>query len=248
MKNLEWEWEDRLYAPKRSVNNKSSKKIPHSKGLFYSNKMERTVEYESLAECLFYFMLELDPGTTRYYVQPVEIEIPFYNKERDLCSWPHIPDVLVFRSQKQPCLFQIKASRDDVSQIDHINKCCKRHADQQGWTYRVVYPKELTNDFRYNLNFLMSFTRKSPYYQEFIDEILDKLTFYQSIPIDELAASFRMKINPMFLLPVIYFLIGRGDIKADFHQKITTQSKISLADEVLTIGDFFLEEGNVDEV
>lgn len=76
---MEWRWsakrdwskEDILYCRKRKVSNKGSRIHEHLIGSLYSYKMNRGVQYESFwGECLFYYLLELDPQTIRYYEQP----------------------------------------------------------------------------------------------------------------------------------------------------------------------------------
>ena len=59
-KNKTWEQEDKEFYPKRKVNNKASWKIHHIIGSFYSERMARIVEYESMGEYIFYSILELD--------------------------------------------------------------------------------------------------------------------------------------------------------------------------------------------
>ncbi|OBY81427.1 hypothetical protein BBG47_01110 [Paenibacillus sp. KS1] len=66
-----WAEEDKLFMPKRRVNNRNSYSHPHIIGSFYSQRMKRVVEYESLGERLFFYYLELDRAVMRYYVQPV---------------------------------------------------------------------------------------------------------------------------------------------------------------------------------
>jgi hypothetical protein len=92
-----WEEEDRLFSQKRNVQNKISWRMPHIIGSFYSFKLNRIIEYESLGELLFYFILELDIRTIRYYVQPVKISIKQITDNGQIKHWIHVPDVLVYR-------------------------------------------------------------------------------------------------------------------------------------------------------
>ncbi|WP_165861399.1 TnsA endonuclease N-terminal domain-containing protein [Paenibacillus paeoniae] len=104
----DWQKEDATFAPKRKVNNKNSHQHPHIIGSFFSRKLERPVEYESLGERLFYYYLELEQSVIRYYVQPVEIPISKDNGE----SWLYVPDALVYRHQSPPFLYQVKHEPD----------------------------------------------------------------------------------------------------------------------------------------
>lgn len=67
-----WFQEDTEFTPKRKIGNLIGWKRLSVTGSFYSNKMGRTVEYQSLEESLFYYFLELDTDTIRYYyVHPI---------------------------------------------------------------------------------------------------------------------------------------------------------------------------------
>lgn len=73
------------------VNNKGSRNSPHIIGSIPSRKMERHIPYESLwGECLFYYLLELDPITVRYYPQPIWVPYQVMNsrfvlKKKSMC-------------------------------------------------------------------------------------------------------------------------------------------------------------------
>ncbi|MBG9798009.1 hypothetical protein O0555_14365 [Brevibacillus laterosporus] len=108
--NKNWEEEDKLFYPKRKVDNKIGWYRPHIIGSFHSNKMEKIIEYHSLNESIFYFLLELDKSTIRYYVRPIEIKIPYINQKGNKKYWNHVPDGLVFRENSAPLLYQIKES------------------------------------------------------------------------------------------------------------------------------------------
>ncbi|MGF9645011.1 hypothetical protein AAIH69_18590 [Paenibacillus sp. MABNS29] len=115
--NKNWLQEDQEFSPKRRVDNKISWQRPHIIGSFHSRKMKRTVECHSLNECLFYYFLEVDVSTLYYYVQPVEVPIPYKTKKLEKKFWLHVPDVLVFRNGYPPLLYQIKEAPDVVHNI-----------------------------------------------------------------------------------------------------------------------------------
>lgn len=118
-------------------------------GSFYSNKMNKVVEYESLNECILYFLMELDLEVIRYYVQPVEIEIPYFDENFNKRFWKHVPEVLAFRNGSTPQLFQVKEPDNEDSQKKEskkeiiINKYTNIFALEKGWHYKVVIPKAL---------------------------------------------------------------------------------------------------------
>lgn len=131
-----WITEDSLYAPKRQVNN-HSREYKNIIGRFHSEKMMRAVEYESLAERLYYFYLELDPATVRYYVQPIEILVSKNDYPID-SDFYHVPDVLVFRNGYPPLLVQVKHRRGETSlEFEMKNHACVDFSKKQGWTYHL---------------------------------------------------------------------------------------------------------------
>jgi hypothetical protein len=150
--NMDWKQEDQLFAPKRKVNNRNSHHHPHIIGSFYSHKMERPVDYESLGERLFYYYLELDQSVVRYYVQPVEVSIHNPGEE----AWNHIPDTLVFRRNTIPFLYQVKhePEEDKDERLEQINFFCERFALNQDWNYLVIYPKMMPPVLSRNIRFL----------------------------------------------------------------------------------------------
>ncbi|WP_394581218.1 TnsA endonuclease N-terminal domain-containing protein [Cytobacillus firmus] len=238
-----WTEIDMEFAPKRKVSNKLSWKYPHSIGSFFSNKMNRHVEYESRGESLFYFFLELDLSTVRYYVQPVEVPIKFLDGNKDIKYWNHTPDVLVFRKTGKPVLYQIKEKEEPSKREKLINRHCREFAEKKGWEYRVIYPKTLPDTVIYNINFLNGFTRRKSQFVNLIPEVLDKLKHAQICKIEELANNFAAKVDPLFVIPVIYHLIATGFIHINILDKLSTSSVIGINGRSKTIleNHLFLE-------
>nr|WP_245243448.1 TnsA endonuclease N-terminal domain-containing protein [Mesobacillus selenatarsenatis] len=197
--------------------------------------MDKYVEYESKGESLFYFFLELDLSTIRYYVQPVEVPIKYYDENEDIQYWYHVPDVLVFRKMGKPILFQIKEIKEPSKRERIIDKSCIDYAESKGWEYRVIYPKALPDTIVHNINFLNGFTRRKRQYVDFIQEVLNKLLHFQMSTIEEMANSFKPKVDPLFIVPVIYHLIATGYIYININEKISTSTIIRPNRELQTI-------------
>lgn len=247
----DWMIEDLNFAAKRKVNNKSSWRIPHIIGAFYSTKMNRTVEYESLAEYFFYLFLEIDKQTKRYYTQPIEVDIPYIDKERNKKSWIHVPDVLIFRQGAIPKLVQIKGANSNLEseRLKIVNRFCVKYANLKGWDYKIIYPKALPKEILRNIRFLSSYTKKRSYYDTIIDEAIERLRFHESMTIYELAYSFIAKTDVYQVIPSIYFLIATGVIYADLASPINTESIIYLCArsnnmDMCDIGEKLINEGS----
>lgn len=242
-----WEDEDNNYSPKRKVNNKLSWKIHHIIGSFHSNKMQRTVEYESLGECILYFFLEPDQSVVRYYVQPVEVNFSYLSKEGDKKKWVHVPDVLVFRNCSRPLLYQIKESLDLSEKHLLVNNRCIKFAEKRDWIYDVIYPKQLPKTILRNIKYLQGAIRKRKGYEEWIPEVLKRLRYCERITIVELAKSFSSKVSPLFILPVIYHLIAKGIITTNMYQEINEFSEIGIGSILKQLTNFVSEEGEMIE-
>ncbi len=244
--NKSWDQEDIKYSQKRNVQNKISWRMPHIIGSFYSYKINGIIEYESLGELLFYFLLELDRQTIRYYVQPVKISIKQVDDAGRINNWIHVPDVLVFRNESKPMLFQIKDSPDEVPQNAYIiNRKCSSYSEENGWSYSVIYPKQMPKVVLTNLKLLSGFTRKRSYYKTLVPEIIYKINYMNNIRIIELAKSFSSQVNPLMVLPAIYHLIAIGVFKADIYLPIDENSIVSIADEIDYLNTYFIKEGVV---
>ncbi|WP_196493817.1 TnsA endonuclease N-terminal domain-containing protein [Ornithinibacillus caprae] len=224
-----WDEEDKLYSPKRRVNNKMSRKIHHIIGSFYSQKMARAVEYESLNERLFYSFLELDSSTIRYYVQPVEIPVTARNSTNEIKKWLHIPDVLVFRQGQSPILYQIKFDSKQITPIfEKNNEACRRYAEKLGWIYQVIYPSQLPHLLSRNIRFLKNYLTPREYYYNWIPQVKYRLECIGETTISNLADSFKYQIDPLLLLPLIYFLVAHGIFHIDVNSEISRDSIVSL--------------------
>ncbi|ULO07050.1 TnsA endonuclease N-terminal domain-containing protein [Paenibacillus sp. 19GGS1-52] len=220
-----WKVEDGLYEPKRKVNNRNSHNHPHIIGSFYSPKLERSVNYESLGERLFYYYLELDREVIRYYEQPVKVTV----ENEDGKKWSHVPDVLFFKHGSVPVLCQIKESEEEANKdakLQLINRYCEEYAQLQGWLYEVIYPKKLPDVYTRNLRHLKRFLRQRKYYLEWEERIAQRLIYLESCQIRRLAEMFKDNIDPLALIPLINHLIAIGVFNVDFSEVINSNSVV----------------------
>jgi len=218
--NKDWLLEDEIYSPKRKVNNKGSHKYPHIMGSFFSQKNQRPVEYESLNERMFYYFLELDPLVIRYYVQP--IRVPMFSRNME---WFHIPDVLAFRQGHQPLLYQIKESPDDITpEVQQSNEACETICTEINWEYTVAYPKTLPKVLLRNISFLGGYLRHRGYYSEWVHLVKDRLKSIGPCSVNQLSTSFLDSIDPLYIKPLVYHLIAKGDFMVDVRQEINSDT------------------------
>jgi hypothetical protein len=242
--NKSWEVEDKLFSPKRKVNNKKSHFIPHLSGYLFSYKMNRDVGYESFwGECLFYYYLELDPKTIRYYEQPVEVPIVNLTKDNELSVWAHVPDVLVFRQGNKPLLYQIKGSNTEIEQDPRIESKCREYATERKWVYEIIYPKKLPDVIKSNILLLNRFLKPRSYYPKWEEELMQKVAYLSEITVLDLAKSFSGKVDYRMILPLVYHLIAKGQLRTNINFDIDEKSLVQIGNIVNGLENLFDKDG-----
>jgi hypothetical protein len=221
-----WEIEDKLYSPKRKTNNRQSKYIQHIMGSFYSIKMKRPVHYESLwGECLFFYILELDPFTVRYYEQPVEVPIYYQDKNGALSHWIHVPDVLIFRTDNKPILAQIKVELIESPKDKHIEKECEDFCEKKGWYYKTVVTKDLPEILKKNVLFLWNFKKERAIYHDLIPQVQKVMDDNEKFKILDLSQSIK-DCDYREVIPLIYYMISNGLLSVNLFTPIDYLSEV----------------------
>jgi hypothetical protein len=241
--DYDWQKVDLLYSPKRRVDNKISWQRPHIIGSFRSVKLKKDVEFHSLGERLFYYFLELDPDVIRYYVQPVEVSIPYLDRDGQRMEWLHVPDVLVYRNGYIPQLYQIKESptEQQTKTFNHCNKSCTNHAERNGWSYSVIYPKIMPEEIKSNLNFLFGFLKRRKSFTTLQSQVLLKVESYQEISILDLARSFVGITDFRVVLPLIYHLIAVGKLKINLAERIHEYRIVRIGSVLDQLNDYIVQ-------
>ncbi|AWX53866.1 hypothetical protein AB432_001745 [Brevibacillus brevis] len=210
--NRNWSKEDKLYAPKRKVDNKGSHNKPHVIGSIASYKMSRDVAYHSLAECLFYYFLELDQASVRYYDQPINVHKAMVSCSR--CTR--------ISSRLSSHLYQIKNSPDMETEIFKLcNSRCEKLAFSQNWKYSVIYPKTLPEVVVRNLKFLNPYLKKRKSYSQWVDQVINNLSYLETSSVLDIARSFTASVDFRYILPVVYHLIATGVFNVNLQKTIT---------------------------
>ncbi|KRF06044.1 hypothetical protein ASG89_20080 [Paenibacillus sp. Soil766] len=225
----DWSKEDKLYSRKRNVTNKGSREFEHLIGSIYSYKMNRGVQYESFwGECLFYYLLELDRLTIRYYEQPVNVSKKRLTKEYILKEEVHVPDALTFRDGSRPILFQIKGGNSKVEQDPFLYTICENYAREQGWEYSLVNPKvTIPEIIKENILWLVNYLRPREYFSDLIPEVKRRVEYLHKVEVIRLAKSFEPKVDYRHVLPLIFHLIATGILITNINRKIDHTSEVS---------------------
>lgn len=124
-------------------------------GYFPSIKMGRMINFESLIERDFIYLLDFEPGVEQFCEQPMTIEYHYEGKKRR-----YTPDFHVVHSG-QDLLFECKPKRmvdDPENQLKF--EAARRWCSEQGWTFGLVTDERLTANFRVeNVKLLTRFAR-----------------------------------------------------------------------------------------
>ncbi|MGF7046222.1 hypothetical protein J2T13_000698 [Paenibacillus sp. DS2015] len=227
----DWVKEDSLYYPKLRVDNKISWQRPHIIGDFHSHKLNGRVEYHSLNECFLYQYFELDPLTTRYYVQPVKVSIPSFTKKGERKDWEHVPDVLVYREGMKPVLIQVKEFEEELENDEKFHRCnrrCEIYSVEHDWTYKIIYPKTLPENILTNIKRLNGYLKRRKGYEVWEQEVIYKVKCAREITIDQLAHSFHPKADPYEIKPLIYHLVASGTFSFNVHEVIDSMTRVTM--------------------
>ena len=165
----------------------------------------------------------------RYYVQPVEVAIPSLDRLGRPRHWNHVRDVIVFRQQSAPHLYQVKDINEPTTDIRRVNALCSEYAQGRGWKYSVVRPKSIPPQVAQNAKFLMGFLKPRMGFEAIIPKVIARMNFMGSTTIDELSRGFQGLAHPLLVLPVIYHLIATGVLKVKVHAPIDECSEIRVA-------------------
>lgn len=137
--------------PAREVSNRGGNVIGH----FPSLKLGRMVDYESLIERDFIYLLEYEQDVTWYTEQP--LTIPYRHQDKDLA---YTPDFYVVRSGRNVVVEckpeKFADSEENRPKFDAARAWC---ADN-GCAFRVVTDAHLRSGYRLqNVKFLVQFAR-----------------------------------------------------------------------------------------
>ena len=76
-------------------------------GVFYSQKNQQHIHFESTLERDYYMLLEFEPNVDYYEEQPVKLYFTHYNRQL-----PYTPDCIVHYKDDTPtCIVEIKPSK-----------------------------------------------------------------------------------------------------------------------------------------
>ena len=190
---------------------------------------EGSATFESSLEHDWLELLDFDRQVLELQVQPFSI----YH-EVDGARRRYTPDVLVLYSRPwgpETVVYEVKSAselREKWGEFLPRFRAATRHCRSQGWRFKVVNEKHIRTPLLTNARFLRRYRQVSA--EPIVAEQL-RYTFKAlgpTTPQALLAAAYWSQEPRMLALPVLWQMIGRGDVGTDLTTRLTMKSKIWL--------------------
>lgn len=197
-------------------------------GIAANAKAEGKAMYESTLERDWLMVLEFSADVASLEVQPVRVT--WYDdkgKERS-----YTPDLLVHYHQPElrPLLCEVKY-QDDLrkhwAEFKPKFRAAYRYAKSRGWRFKVLNEKHIRTSLLQNARFLLPFTRQISAESPQIPELLSAIQHLERCSVQQLLQL--VNAEPMIqaeYLPVLWYLVGTKQIRADLMQKLTMASEL----------------------
>jgi hypothetical protein len=212
-------------VPVRKVSNRGGNII----GRFPSLKLDRMVDFESLIERDFIFLLDFDPQVEAFSEQPLTIEY-----EADGQQWRYTPDFHIIRNGRY---ILVECKPEKLVQLPKNQR--KIAAGQawcaaKGWTYQLVTDTQLRRGYRLpNIKLLTQFARY-PLHPEIRNRIMGHLLLTEPAPVT--VAELMAKVapgQPQAVQIPIYHLAFHHELLLPIDEgPISLDSPVRLAEEV----------------
>lgn len=202
------------------------RKIPiktrSSAGSFYSIKNNRRIEFESQLEKKIFLMIEFDYNVESYVEQPIEIESIYNNKKVK-----YIPDVYVLYKDKSEIIGEVKYSQElekcDPKLMNKL-KTFEDYCSFHKYKFKIYTEKDVDDIYLKNISFIM-LHRTEPYKYEIIRRQIIEVILEHG----EKSIKYLIKLgNENEILPVIWHLLYKRELKTDLRNELSYNSILSL--------------------
>lgn len=201
-------------------------RAPHEKAM-------GSASFESLLERDFLLLLEFSNEVKRFEVQPVTIRWQDDTGARRT----YTPDVLVHYHAStglKTTLFEVKYRKDlnrDWVDLREKFKAAIRYAKEHGWRFKLVSEIEIRTPYLENIRFLSPFVKNPPAAFPEVEQYMDLLSREirrsgESTPQNLIRDVFNSEWQQAKLLPVLWYLVGSGQIGADLTRPINMKTPI----------------------
>jgi len=193
-------------------------------GYFPSLKNDRSMAYESAIERDFYLTLEFDPTVEDYQEQPFKIETLIDGKKRN-----YFPDCLInYRPEanRRPLLVEVKSERElqdkeKRKKLETKLAVFREFADENDMDFKLVTDRELREIYNLDgLKFIYNFRNEPPHLDKFKPVVLRVLKS-NPLKISDLLKELSLSSEEQLqVVPVIWHLVCKQEIKTDFTRPI----------------------------
>ncbi len=180
-------------------------------GKFFSYKNKKLVNFESQLEKKCFLILEFDDSVVSYQEQPLKID-------------NYIPDILAFRENNKPLLFEVKYSNEFNKENEKLHKkieTLQKFANSNDMEFKIFTEKDIKEPYFSNISFIYNYANIK------INNSIKK-NIISIIPLNGISINNLLeKLNYQYeYLKYIYHLIFVKKLKTNLHIKLTKNSII----------------------
>ncbi len=185
-------------------------------GRFFSFKLNRIVECESLLEMNFCYLLEFDKDVVEYEEQP-ETFI--------LNGFRYTPDFRVVYANGATEFVEVKPFCK-VPEYREKFRLIENHLREKGFRFRVWTEEDFNPVYLDNLKFLYRYIQQPSGYEMYAERVLSIIREAGKARIEDIIAVFPEK-EIAEILPVIWHMIARNIIRADLNKPLNASCEVS---------------------
>lgn len=185
---------------------------------FFSYKMNRFIECESLLESNLCYLLEFDSKVKEYTEQPFTIQ---------LSSSKYTPDFYVIYTDGKEEIYEVKEFQKLYSMKAKLDEA-KEYFTNRNIEFKILTEKDFNGQLGIkltNLKFLYRYISPPKEMDLFRNKLIYIVTIAKKLSIQEILNQFpdNQKLN---VLPTIWHLIATGKFHIDLLKPITNQSQV----------------------
>lgn len=196
-------------------------------GFFSSLKNNKSIAFESTLERDFYLYLEFEEDVASYEEQPLKIEYKI-----NTLTYSYTPDAIVYYNSKnkKPCIYEVKYTNDLKLFTKNKRIQAESFAAKKDFNFKFFTEKNCSPIYIKNLHFLYSFKDTDNIEQE--QKIIAFLSNHKSISYyDFLNLYFKEKSKQAEIIPFLWKLVLKKDIKINLEEKISNQTILKASNE-----------------
>ncbi len=187
-------------------------------GRFFSFKMGRIIECESRLEKDFCYILEFDSRVFRYEEQPETFYIEDFKYTPDF-RVDYIDGVTEFVEVKPSCM---------LSEYRKKFKLIDSYLRKDGFKFQMWTEQDVSPIYMDNLKFLYRYIKQPVGYRIYVEGVLSIIKKAERTRIKDVIAAFRER-ERAYVLPVIWHMIAKNVIRADFNKPLTNSCEVFYA-------------------